>query len=536
MDNSSVNADIIRGHVTTIILKILYDHDCYGYDIIKEIEIKSEGSFKIKQPTLYSILKRLESQGYITSYVGDVSNGGKRRYYSLTTMGRDFLKRDQAEWEYSRTIMNKLLSDKDYDLTTPAPFETEELRPYTKRTKDYADYVSSSKDDYASDSTLDEELAEYVPESNYSDTDLEKEVLADNTEQSLQNEVAPIVQNEKSAPALDYSAVNNYDEPLTRTANYNYESLELPDLTDEPNPEELESTPEINTEESTFEDNKLNDDYPSVDELIHRALEDAVTTDDVSDDLYTTPQREYAPTFNAAASQGNTSYARDNLEEPIKKAPVDDNSDDSDYSYSQKMQILFSEQKHHPLPKREEQPVSTYSPINIDDLSTKLYSEGYKLVKYNKANSNSYYTMSSYYVNKLLMATSWLTYLAFALEIAIFYFVLYGALGIDSSTYLYILAGCLLIPITVTVIYLLNPKKRIKAQFDLKQSLFNTFTIYLFLVVIVTLVGFFIIGNTAITVKSLVKPVFLPILLLLNIPLSSVLYSALYSTNRYHLK
>ena len=144
--------------------------------------------------------------------------------------------------------------------------------------------------------------------------------------------------------------------------------------------------------------------------------------------------------------------------------------------------------------------------------------------------------MSSYYVNKLLMATSWLTYLAFALEMAVLYFVLYGVLGIESSTYLYILTGCLLIPLTMTVVYLINPKKRIKAQFNLKQSLFNTFTIYLFLVVIVTLVGFFIIGNTSITVKSLVTPVFLPIVLLLNIPLSSVLYSALYSTNKYHLK
>ncbi len=530
MDNSSSNADIIRGHVTTIILKILCDHDCYGYDIIKEIEIKSEGSFKIKQPTLYSILKRLESQGYITSYVGDVSNGGKRRYYSLTTMGRDFLKRDQMEWEYSRTIMNKLLSDKDYDLTAPSPFDTEELRPYTKRSKDYADRVSAPKDE--SDVVAsDEESEQIINDANYSDTDT-AEIISDNSEQPVQNETEQVVST------ISYPSADSYNEPLTNATNYNYESFELPDLTDEPEPEELaELQSPINNEDKAFKANAHNDDSLNVNKLINQTLNNVTSPSDDYYESYSESQRAYTPIFNSTNPTEKSPYTRDNLDEPIKKTPVE-TSNEPTYSYSQKMQILFSEQEYHTLPKRQEQPVETsYSPsFNIDDLSAKLYSEGYKLVKYNKANSNSYYTMSSYYVNKLLMATSWLTYLAFALEMAVLYFVLYGVLGIESSTYLYILTGCLLIPLTMTVVYLINPKKRIKAQFNLKQSLFNTFTIYLFLVVIVTLVGFFIIGNTSITVKSLVTPVFLPIVLLLNIPLSSVLYSALYSTNKYHLK
>ena len=136
MDISSVNSDLIRGNVTTIILGSLWNRDRYGYDILKEIELKSEGQYKLKQPTLYNQLKRLEKQGLISSYEGDPDDtgGGRRRYYSLTAECRSFLEKERSEYEYSRTILDKLVSSRQFDFdTTPAPYNTDELRPYTKK-------------------------------------------------------------------------------------------------------------------------------------------------------------------------------------------------------------------------------------------------------------------------------------------------------------------------------------------------------------------------------------------------------------------
>ena len=136
MDISSVNSDLIRGNVTTIILGSLWSQDRYGYDILKEIETKSEGQYKLKQPTLYNQLKRLEKQGLISSYDGDPDDtgGGRRRYYSLTAEGRNFLQKEKSEYEYSRTILDKLVSSQQFDFDkTPAPFNAEELRPYSKK-------------------------------------------------------------------------------------------------------------------------------------------------------------------------------------------------------------------------------------------------------------------------------------------------------------------------------------------------------------------------------------------------------------------
>ena len=120
---SGISADLIRGHINTIILRTLYERDKYGYEIIEEIEAKSHGQYSLKQPTLYSALKRLESQGYINAYWrnDEVSQGGRRKYYTLTDSGREITEKNQAEWEYSRTVIDNLISDRNFDFTQPPP-------------------------------------------------------------------------------------------------------------------------------------------------------------------------------------------------------------------------------------------------------------------------------------------------------------------------------------------------------------------------------------------------------------------------------
>lgn len=120
-DEKSISADLIRGHINTIILRALYDGDKYGYEIIAEIERKSHGQYSLKQPSLYSALKRLESQGYVTSYWGGSVGGGRRKYFSLTDEGKEISERNQSEWEYSRTVIDSLISEKQFDFSNPAP-------------------------------------------------------------------------------------------------------------------------------------------------------------------------------------------------------------------------------------------------------------------------------------------------------------------------------------------------------------------------------------------------------------------------------
>lgn len=121
--HSAISADLIRGHINTIILRALYERDKYGYEIMNDIEAKSHGQYTLKQPTLYSALKRLETQGYIKAYwkKDDVTSGGRRKYFTLTEIGKEMTEKNLAEWEYSRTIIDSLISDRAFDFSRPAP-------------------------------------------------------------------------------------------------------------------------------------------------------------------------------------------------------------------------------------------------------------------------------------------------------------------------------------------------------------------------------------------------------------------------------
>ena len=79
-----------RGFVNNTILECLMAGDKYGYEIIKEVEDKSNGKIVLKQPSLYSSLRRFETKGYISSYWGDSDIGGRRHYYSITDEGRNY--------------------------------------------------------------------------------------------------------------------------------------------------------------------------------------------------------------------------------------------------------------------------------------------------------------------------------------------------------------------------------------------------------------------------------------------------------------
>lgn len=103
-------SDLIRGNVDTVILKVLFEGDRYGYDMIKIINARSGGKWELKQPTLYACLKRLEKQGFVTSYWdASESNGGRRKYYTLTDRGREVFIAYRTEYERTRDIFGELI-------------------------------------------------------------------------------------------------------------------------------------------------------------------------------------------------------------------------------------------------------------------------------------------------------------------------------------------------------------------------------------------------------------------------------------------
>lgn len=109
MSTRDAVSDLIRGNVDAIILCTLSSGDSYGYEILKEIATASGGEYEMKEPSLYTSLKRLENQGYVESYWGDESQGARRKYYRVTPSGGVELAEATKRWVRVRNIIDRLL-------------------------------------------------------------------------------------------------------------------------------------------------------------------------------------------------------------------------------------------------------------------------------------------------------------------------------------------------------------------------------------------------------------------------------------------
>lgn len=108
MSENIENNKAARGSISQIILKALSNGDKYGYEICKDIEKLTDGKLILKQPSLYSSLRRMEEQDLISSYWKDSLIGGRRHYYSLTSKGKEIFEENKKVWQDDKTLLNNL--------------------------------------------------------------------------------------------------------------------------------------------------------------------------------------------------------------------------------------------------------------------------------------------------------------------------------------------------------------------------------------------------------------------------------------------
>lgn len=101
-------SDILRGYTDTIILAQLAKEDSYGYVISKNVQEITRGELQLKEATLYTTFRRLESAGMIESYWGNENAGARRRYYHLTDEGRRVYEENIGDWRRYRAMISCL--------------------------------------------------------------------------------------------------------------------------------------------------------------------------------------------------------------------------------------------------------------------------------------------------------------------------------------------------------------------------------------------------------------------------------------------
>ena len=92
-----------KGILDVCVLHAIESGESYGYKIISDLE----GIIEISESTLYPILKRLESGGYVTTHTVEHS-GRLRRYYQITALGRKKLADGQRDLQEINAIYEKI--------------------------------------------------------------------------------------------------------------------------------------------------------------------------------------------------------------------------------------------------------------------------------------------------------------------------------------------------------------------------------------------------------------------------------------------
>jgi PadR family transcriptional regulator PadR len=89
----NIALEMRRGVIVLAVLNLLQTEQ-YGYSVLK---LLSDNGFDVDQGTLYPLLRRLETQGLLES-AWRVEEARPRRYYVVSTKGRNALPQLQGEW------------------------------------------------------------------------------------------------------------------------------------------------------------------------------------------------------------------------------------------------------------------------------------------------------------------------------------------------------------------------------------------------------------------------------------------------------
>lgn len=104
-----MNKELMKGSTSLLVLGVLEKEEMYGYQIIKELERRSENVFSMKEGTLYPILHSLEQDGLLEARWAESESARKRKYYRITKKGLKALYSQKEEWQTYAAAVGSVL-------------------------------------------------------------------------------------------------------------------------------------------------------------------------------------------------------------------------------------------------------------------------------------------------------------------------------------------------------------------------------------------------------------------------------------------
>lgn len=105
--SEDIQVQLKKGVLELCVLAILSRGDSYAYEIASRL---ADG-IGMGEGTIYPLMRRMQSDGLVTTYLVESANGPPRKYYKLSANGRAALTTHRAEWLSFESAVRKILGD-----------------------------------------------------------------------------------------------------------------------------------------------------------------------------------------------------------------------------------------------------------------------------------------------------------------------------------------------------------------------------------------------------------------------------------------
>lgn len=122
--SDTIDIQLKKGVLGLCVLALLARRDSYAYEIASRLS----GAIGMGEGTIYPLMRRMQTDGLVETYLVESSSGPSRKYYRLTDAGRRALDGQTREWRvFARAVDALIAGDDDTVVAAGAPAETPAL-------------------------------------------------------------------------------------------------------------------------------------------------------------------------------------------------------------------------------------------------------------------------------------------------------------------------------------------------------------------------------------------------------------------------
>jgi PadR family transcriptional regulator PadR len=103
----TIEIQLKKGALTLCVLALLNRRESYAYEIASTLS----DAIGMGEGTIYPLMRRMQSDGQVETYLRESPSGPSRKYYRLTDAGRRALDAQRAEWRAFALAVETILDD-----------------------------------------------------------------------------------------------------------------------------------------------------------------------------------------------------------------------------------------------------------------------------------------------------------------------------------------------------------------------------------------------------------------------------------------